>query len=166
MLDVLQILPTSKDRSRLSWNILISGFSRHGGFQKARETFHQMLEEGPTPNHVTFVSLLSACNHGGLVDEGLAYFSLMNIDFGVSPEIEHCVCIVDLLGRMGRFIDAENFIKEMQVASNDVLWRSLLSACRTHNNLELGKKAAENLLELDPSDDSAHVLLSHMCATN
>ncbi|KAF6139322.1 hypothetical protein GIB67_021532 [Kingdonia uniflora] len=67
---------------------------------------------------------------------------------------------------MGRFIDAENFIKEIPVAPNDVLWRSLLSACRTHNNLELGKKATENLLELDPSDDSAHVLLSNMCATN
>ncbi|OVA11828.1 Pentatricopeptide repeat [Macleaya cordata] len=166
MVDVLKILPEPSNRSRLSWNILISGFSRHGFFKEALETFHEMLQVGIKPDHVTFVSLLSACNHGGLIDEGLAYFSSMTSEFGVTPGIEHCVCIIDLLGRSGRLGEAEKFITEMPIPPNDLVWRSLLSACRNHNNLELGKKAAERLLELDPSDDAAYVLLSNVCAIN
>ncbi|XP_010242885.1 PREDICTED: pentatricopeptide repeat-containing protein At3g24000, mitochondrial [Nelumbo nucifera] len=164
--DVLKILPEPSSRSRMSWNILISGFARHGDFKKAREAFHEMVQLGPNPDHVTFVSLLSACSHGGLVDEGLAYYSLMSSEFGVLPGMEHCVCMVDLLGRSGRFDDAERFIKEMPVPPNDLVWRSLLASCRTHGNLELGKIAAKNLLKLDPSDDSAYVLLSNVCATS
>ncbi|KAF8412703.1 hypothetical protein HHK36_000671 [Tetracentron sinense] len=164
--DVLKILPKQSIRSRLSWNILISGFARHGYFQKAREAFHEMLQVGSKPDHVTLVSLLSACNHGGLVDEGLSYFASMTSAFGVPPGIEHFVCIIDLLGRSGRLFDAEKFIKEMPIPPNDLVWRSLLAACRTHGNLELGRKAAEHLFKLDPSDDSAYVLLSNICAIN
>ncbi|KAK9108978.1 hypothetical protein Sjap_017038 [Stephania japonica] len=166
MEDVLRMVPESTNRSRLIWNTLISVYSRHGYFEKAKETFHQMLEQGPKPDHVTFVALLSACNHGGLVHEGLSYFSSMTAEFKIPPGIEHCVCIIDLLGRSGRLAEAEKFIAEMPVHPNDLVWRSLLSACRTHNNLDLGKKAAEHLLELDPSDDSAYVLLSNICAIN
>ncbi|CBI24193.3 unnamed protein product, partial [Vitis vinifera] len=166
MHDVLKMLPQPINRSRLSWNILISAFARHGCFQKARETFHEMLKLGPKPDHVTFVSLLSACNHGGLVDEGLAYYDSMTREFGVFPGIEHCVCIIDLLGRSGRLSHAEGFIKEMPVPPNDLAWRSLLAACRIHGNLELARKTAEHLLELDPSDDSAYVLYSNVCATS
>ncbi|KAJ4981404.1 hypothetical protein NE237_032241 [Protea cynaroides] len=166
MEDVLKILPKPSNRSRLSWNILISGFARHGHFKKARESFHEMLQWGLDPDHVTFVALLSGCSHGGLVDEGLAYFASMTSEFGVLPGIEHCVCIIDLLGRSGRLLDAERFIQEMPVPPNDLVWRSLLAACRTHRNLELGRIAAENLLKLNPSDDSAYVLLSNVCAIN
>lgn len=102
--DVLRLLPQPFNRSRLSWNILISAFARHGHFQKARETFSEMLEMGMKPDHVTFVSLLSACNHGGLVDEGLSYYATMSKDFNVTPGKEHCVCIIDLLGRSGRLL--------------------------------------------------------------
>lgn len=165
MEDVLKLLPAPTNRSRLSWNILISSFAKHGCFQKAREAFHEMLNLGTKPDHVTFVSLLSACSHGGLVDDGLAYYYAMTTEFGVPPGIEHCVCIIDLLGRSGRLAEAENFIKGMVVQPNDLVWRSLLAACKIHRNVELGRKAAEHLLELDPSDDSAYVLLSNVCAT-
>ena len=163
--DVLRILPSPFNRSRLSWNILISSFAKHGCFQKAKETFHEMLKWGEKPDHVTFVSLLSACSHGGLVDEGLEYYALMKTKFSVPQAIEHCVCIIDLLGRSGRLGEAEDFIKQMPVPPNDLVWRSLLSSCKIHHNLELGRKAAEHLLELDPSDDSAYVLYSNVCAT-
>ncbi|KAL5977493.1 hypothetical protein ACLOJK_021840 [Asimina triloba] len=164
--DVLKILPKSNKRSRLTWNILISGFARQGNFEKAREAFHEMLDMGVTPDYVTFVSLLSACNHAGLVDDGLAFFDLMTREFGILPGIEHCVCIVDLLGRSGRLGDAKRFIEDMPVAPNDLIWRSLLAACRSHGNLELGRQAAQSLLEMDPSDDSAYVLLSNAYAVN
>ncbi|KAJ6288862.1 hypothetical protein OIU76_024775 [Salix suchowensis] len=163
--DVLRIIPRPADRSRLSWNILTSSFSRHGFFEKAKETFHEMINLGVKPDHVTFVSLLSACSHGGLVEEGLAYYDSMIKEFGIPAKIGHCVCIIDLLGRSGRFSEAETFIKDMPVSPTDFVWRSLLAACKIHGNLELGRKAVENLLKLDPSDDSAYVLYSNICAT-
>lgn len=164
--DVLKIIPEPNMRSRLSWNILISSFARHGYFQKARETFHEMVQHGSKPDHVTFVSLLSACSHGGLVDEGLAYFASMTSVFGVPSAIQHCVCIVDLLGRSGRLAEAEEFIANMPVPPNDFIWRSLLAACRIHGNRDSGEKAAKRLLESNPSDDSAYVLYSNVCAAS
>ncbi|KAF5728110.1 Tetratricopeptide repeat-like superfamily protein isoform 1 [Tripterygium wilfordii] len=164
--DVLRILPQPIDRSQLSWNILISAFARHGCFQEAREAFHEMLKLGRRPNHVTFVSLLSACSHGGLVEEGLAYYSMMTQEFGIPPGIKHCVCVIDLLGRSGRLAEAETFINEMPVPPSDFVWRSLLAACKIHGNLDLGRKAAERIFELDPSDDSAYVLYSNICSTS
>ncbi|KAK7281498.1 hypothetical protein RIF29_09552 [Crotalaria pallida] len=164
--DVFKILPQSRSRSLRSWNILISALARHGCVQQAREAFHEMLDLGLKPDHVTFVSLLSACCHGGLVDEGLAYFSSMTTAFSVPIEIEHCVCIIDLLGRSGRLAEAEAFINKMPVPPTDLVWRSLLAACKTHGNLELGKKAADCLFEMDSSDDSAYVLYSNVCASS
>ncbi|XP_065864958.1 putative pentatricopeptide repeat-containing protein At3g23330 [Euphorbia lathyris] len=163
--DVLRIIPQPLQRSRLSWNILISSFAKHGCFDKARETFHEMLKLGVKPDHVTFVSLLSACSHGGLVEEGLAYYNSMTKEFDVRVGINHCVCIVDLLGRSGRLAEAEAFIKQMPVPPTDLIWRSLLAASKTHCNLELGRKAAENIFKIDPSDDSAYVLYSNVCAS-
>ncbi|KAH6837166.1 Tetratricopeptide repeat superfamily protein [Perilla frutescens var. hirtella] len=164
--DLLKLIPEPKNRSRLSWNILISAFARHGCFQQARETFHEMVAQGTKPDHVTFVSLLSACSHGGLADEGLGYFASMTTDFGVPAAIEHCVCIVDLLGRSGRISEAEAFIAEMPVPPTDFIWRSLLAASKIHGHFELGKKAAQRLLAENPSDDSAYVLYSNACATS
>ncbi|KAF5189885.1 Pentatricopeptide repeat-containing protein [Thalictrum thalictroides] len=164
--DVLQMLPAPENRSRSSWNILISAFSRQGYCKEASKAFEDMLQVGQKPDHITFISLLSAFNHGGLVDEGLACFTRMASEFQIHPRIEHCACVVDLLGRAGRLIDAENFIKKMPIQPNDLIWRSLLSACRTHNNVELGRKAAEHLLDFDSLDDSAYVLLSNVYALN
>ncbi|KAJ9139607.1 hypothetical protein P3X46_030325 [Hevea brasiliensis] len=163
--DVLRIIPQPLERSRLSWNIMISSFARHGFFEKAKETFNEMMKLGVKPDHVTFVSLLSACSHGGLVEEGLAYYHSMIKEFGIPAGIKHCVCVVDLLGRSGRLSEAETFIKEMPVPPTDLVWRSLLAACKIHGNLEIGRKAAENLFKLDPSDDSAYVLYSNVCAS-
>ncbi|RYQ86872.1 hypothetical protein Ahy_B10g106486 [Arachis hypogaea] len=164
--DVFKILPQPRNRSRRSWNILISALARHGFFQQAREVFHEMVDMGLRPDHVTFVSLLSACSHGGLVDEGLAYFSSMTDEYGVPTGIEHCTCIIDLLGRAGRLAEAEAFIDKMPVAPNDLVWRSLLAACKIHGNLELGRRAADRLFELDSLDDSAYVLYSNVCASS
>ncbi|KAB1216937.1 hypothetical protein CJ030_MR4G016050 [Morella rubra] len=125
-----------------------------------------MLKLGVKPDHVTFVSLLSACSHAGLVDEGLAYYASMTTEFGVPAGVEHCACIIDLLGRSGRLAEAETFIEDMPVAVNDFIWRSLLAACKTYGNLELAKKAAGHLFEMAPSDDSAYVLYSNVCATS
>nr|GEV55745.1 pentatricopeptide repeat-containing protein At3g24000, mitochondrial [Tanacetum cinerariifolium] len=164
--DVLKMLPGPNTRTHVTWNILISAYARQGSFQDAQDVFHEMVNTGLKPNHVTFVSLLSACSHGGLVDEGLEYYSLMTTKYGVPVGIEHCVCIIDLLGRSGRLTEAENFIKNMPVTPNDFVWRSLLAACRIHGNSQLGKRALNHLLKSNPSDDSAFVLYSNVCATS
>ncbi|KAG0449949.1 hypothetical protein HPP92_027011 [Vanilla planifolia] len=162
--DFLKLLPEPSDRSRVSWNIMISCYARHGHLMEAEHTFNQMLLVGPKPDYVTFVSLLSACSHAGLVDKGRAYYKLMISKFGMYPRIEHCVCMVDLLGRAGRLAEAEKFIENMPLLPNGLIWRSLLSSCRTHRNLDIGQKAAEHLLHLEPLDDSAYVLLSNAYA--
>ncbi|KAK8971144.1 Pentatricopeptide repeat-containing protein [Platanthera guangdongensis] len=162
--DVLKLLPEPSQRSRLSWNIMISCYARHGQLLEAEETFGKMLLVGPKPDHVTFVSLLAACNHAGLVEKGLEYYNMMSSEFGISPRIEHCACIIDLLGRSGRLAEAEKFAGDMPVTPNGLIWRSLLSASRTHRRLDIGEKAARHLLQLNPSDDSAYVLLANAYA--
>ncbi|XP_071690602.1 pentatricopeptide repeat-containing protein At2g03880, mitochondrial-like [Rutidosis leptorrhynchoides] len=164
--DVLKMLPEPKTRPRVLWNILISAFARQGSFVEAQEAFHEMIRTGLKPDHVTFVSILSACSHGGLVDEGLAYYSSMTPKFGVKIGIEHCVCVIDLLGRSGRLKEAEDFILKMPVQPNDFVWRSLLAACRIHGDSRLGRLAVDHLLDTNPSDDSAFVLFSNVCATS
>ncbi|KAL5203551.1 hypothetical protein ABZP36_008422 [Zizania latifolia] len=164
--EMLKILPDQSIRPQQCWNTLISGYSRYGYFKDAEDTFWQMVSMGRKPDYVTFVALLSACSHAGLVDKGIDYYNSMASMFAVSPGIKHCVCIVDLLGRLGRFEEAEKFIEEMPILPNDLIWRSLLSSSRTHKNLDIGRKAAKKLLELDPFDDSAYVLLSNLYATN
>lgn len=164
--EMLKMLPDPAIRPQQCWNTLISGYARYGYFKEAEETFKHMISVGRTPDYVTFVTLLSACSHAGLVDKGIDYYNSMSSVFGVSPGIKHCVCIVDILGRLGRFAEAEKFIEDMPVLPNDLIWRSLLSSSRTHKNLDIGRKAAKRLLELDPFDDSAYVLLSNLYATS
>lgn len=163
--EVVKMLPPSVNRSLPSWNILISAFGRHGYFEEVCETFHEMLEMGIKPGHVTFVSLLTACSHGGLVDQGLEYYDMIARDFGLKPAIEHCICVIDLLGRSGRLAEAETFISKMPMKPNDLVWRSLLASCKIHGDLDRGRKAAENLSNLEPEDDSVYVLSSNMFAT-
>ncbi|KAF3493362.1 hypothetical protein DY000_02054961 [Brassica cretica] len=163
--EAVKMLPPSVNRSLPSWNILISAFGRHGYFEKVCETFHEMVESGTKPGHVTFVSLLTACSHGGLVDQGLAYYDMIARDFGIKPAIEHCVCVIDLLGRSGRLAEAETFISNMPMKPNDLVWRSLLASCKIHGDLDRGRRAAEHLSKLEPEDDSVYVLSSNMFAT-
>jgi len=164
--DMLKMLPDPASRPTQCWNTLISSYARYGYLKEAEDTFKHMVSIGRKPDYVTFVALLSACSHAGLVDKGINYYNSMASTYGVPPGIKHCVCIVDLLGRLGRFAEAEKFIEEMPVLPNDLIWRSLLSSSRTYKNLDIGRKAAKNLLELDPFDDSAYVLLSNLYATN
>eukprot|EP01018_Ginkgo_biloba_P019393 Gb_22805 [translate_table: standard] len=152
------------ERDMVSWTVLILGYAQHGRAKEALQLFDQMQEGGMKPNHVTFVGVLSACSHVGLVDEGCFYFDSMRKDHGITPGVEHCACIVDLFGRAGRLDEAEHFISEMQFESDAVVWRALLSACRIHGNIDMGNRAAEHILELEPQDAATYVLLSNIYA--
>ncbi|XP_057856631.2 pentatricopeptide repeat-containing protein At3g24000, mitochondrial [Cryptomeria japonica] len=148
----------------LSWNSMIAGYAQHGYGKKALQLFEQMQKTGMKPNHITFIGVLSACSHSGLVNEGVDLFDSMNQEHVIVPRVEHYVCMVDLLGRAGYLHEAENIINTMPYKPNDYVWRSLLGSCRIHGNEEIGLHAAECLLELQPQDDAAYVLLSNIYA--
>ncbi|CAN6351962.1 unnamed protein product [Urochloa humidicola] len=151
-------------RNEVSWNTIITSCSQHGRGLEALDLFYQMKQEGLKPNDVTFIGVLAACSHVGLVEEGLSHFKSMSNEYGVTPIPDHYACVVDILGRAGQLDRARKFVEEMPVAADAMVWRTLLSACKVHKNIEIGELAARHLLELEPHDSASYVLLSNAYA--
>ncbi|KAK8921494.1 Pentatricopeptide repeat-containing protein [Platanthera zijinensis] len=149
-----------------SWNSLMVGYAQFGYGRESLELFKRMQYSGIKPNHVTFVGVLSACSHIGLVDEGLHYYDMMSSTYDICPTREHCSCIVDLLSRAGRLSDAEIFIQKIPIEPDAIMWKTLLAASRVHNNMEIGKRAAERLLCVDPYNSAAYILLCNIYASS
>ncbi|TVU36462.1 hypothetical protein EJB05_18397, partial [Eragrostis curvula] len=145
---------------------MISAYGFHGHGQKAVELFKHMINGGVEPNEVTFLALLYACSHSGLKDEGMDCFELMTKTYGLQPSIEHYTCIVDLLGRSGCLNEAEALILLMPVRPDAVIWKTLLSACKTQKNFDMAERIARRVIELDPNDSAPYVLLSNIRATS
>ncbi|GJS44241.1 pentatricopeptide repeat-containing protein [Tanacetum coccineum] len=143
----------------VSWSVMICSTAHHGCAKEALTLFDLMISMGIAPNDVAFLGVLTACSHGGLVEEGLRYYETMKRDYNITPTEKHCACIVDLFGLAGRLSDAKSFITNSSFSDAPVMWRSLLSSCRTHKNMEIGKQVAERLTELDPQSSSSYVLL-------
>lgn len=118
------------------------------------------------PDHVAFLSVLSACSHGGLIVEGWECFNSMSRDFQVTPRPEHYACMVDLLGRAGRLNEARDFIERMPTRPDAGVWGALLGACRIHLNVELAEVAAKYLFELDADNPGRYVLLSNIYSSS
>jgi len=147
-------------RDVVSWNVMIAGYAMHGFGRQAIQLFEQMLQFGISPEHATFVGVLSACCHAGLVDEGWRYFYCMSQYYHITPTVEHYGCMVDLIGRAGHLDEAQDFINKMPMEPDAAVWGALLGACRIHTNVEIGEYAAEQLLELNPKSVTPYVLLS------
>eukprot|EP01018_Ginkgo_biloba_P030770 Gb_22711 [translate_table: standard] len=152
------------ERDVVSWNAMIAAYGMHGHGEDALALFTQMQITGMKPDHVTFIGVLTACRHAGLVDEGWQYFNCISRDYGITPMVEHYACMVDLLGRAGQLDEAHDFIKKMPIDPGASVWGALLFACRIHCNIELGECASERLLELEPSNAGNYVLLSNIYA--
>ena len=148
------------------WTALISGYGQHGKVVEVLESFHRMKTEGFKPDYVTFLSVLSACSHGGLLDEGWAYFSSKTKDYGIQPRGQHYAAIVDLLGRAGRLQEAYEFVLNSPCKEHSVIWGALLGACRVHGDMNLIKLAAKKLFELEPENPGKYVVLSNAYATS
>lgn len=147
-----------------AWTALINGYAQYGLVSKAMLLFEKMLKQGIIPNAATFVAILSACCRAGLVNEGMRIFHLMEKNYGVNPTLEHYACVVDLLGRSGCLQEAMEFIQEMPIEPDAVIWGALLNACWFWMDMELGERVAEKMLSLDPKPASAYILLSNMYA--
>ncbi|KAJ8899704.1 hypothetical protein K2173_019402 [Erythroxylum novogranatense] len=154
-----------KQRNEVSWTSLMTGYGMHGYGEETLKVFDQMRAVGFVPDGVTFLVVLYACNHCGMVDQGIKYFNGMNKDFGVIPGEEHYACMVDLLSRSGRFSEAMKLIESMPVDPTPIVWVALLGGCRIHANVELGEYAASRLSELNSENDGSFTLLSNIYAS-
>ncbi|CAK9178366.1 unnamed protein product [Ilex paraguariensis] len=147
---------------RIAWTAMLAANAVHGYGRDAIELFELMVEKGLQPDHVTFIHLLSACSHSGLVDEGKRYFEVMSTVYRVEPKLDHYSCMVDLFGRSGNLKDARMMVERMPMEPNAGVWGALLNACKVHGNIELGKEAAEKLCALNPSDGRNYIMLSNI----
>ncbi|XP_016461596.2 pentatricopeptide repeat-containing protein At3g49710-like [Nicotiana tabacum] len=162
--DARLLFDTMPEHNAVTLNSMIAGYAQHGHGVESLLLFEWMLERNLTPTNITFISVLSACAHTGKVEEGKKYFGLMTDKFGIKPEVEHYSCMIDLLGRAGKLEEAERLIETMPYNPGTIGWGSLLGACRTHGNIELATKAANQCVQLDPSNAAPYVMLVHMKA--
>ncbi|KAJ0080844.1 hypothetical protein Patl1_10699 [Pistacia atlantica] len=149
----------------VAWTAMISGYGMHGYGTQAVELFHQMRVHGRRPNSVTFVAVLSACAHAGLVHEGRQIFKSMRQEYGLMPVVEHHVCMVDMFGRAGLLNEAYVFIKEViRERPAPAVWTAMLGACKMHKNFDMGVEVAEHLLSVEPENPGHYVMLSNIYA--
>ncbi|XP_010916602.1 pentatricopeptide repeat-containing protein At4g33990 [Elaeis guineensis] len=162
--DAMLLFEQVPKRSTGPWNAIIAGHGVHGHGDKVLRLFSDMQQEGVKPDHVTFVSLLAACSHAGLVDQGRQCFQIMQKTYGIEPATKHYACMVDLLGRAGQLDAAYEFIKSMPLEPDSGVWGAFLGACRIHGNVEMGALVSNYLFEIDPENVGYYVLLSNMYA--
>ncbi|XP_016569548.2 pentatricopeptide repeat-containing protein At2g29760, chloroplastic [Capsicum annuum] len=152
-------------RCIITWTTMISGLAVNGHCREAVELYGQMSLEVVEPDDVVFIAVLSACTHGGLLEEGKRVFYQMVNKFGIKPRIEHYGCMVDLLGRAGKFEEALSFIKSMHLEPNRVIWATLLSACKTYRNGELLESLTRRILEQEPNNPSYLTLIMNLSSS-
>lgn len=148
----------------VSWNALLAGFSRQGNYAMTLELYEDMQRARVKPNGVTFLLLLAACSHVGLLDKGVEFFESMSQDHRITPQVEHYASMVDLFGRAGYFTEVKDLLSKMPVEPDLGVWLSLLGSCRNHGKITLGETAFQNALQMDPKHPAAYVLMSNMYA--
>ncbi|CAM8996931.1 unnamed protein product [Rhodiola kirilowii] len=151
-------------KNLLSYSVMISGLAIHGRGEESFNVFSELLAAGLKPDHIVFVGVLSACSHAGLVKEGLNYFDKMRDEFKIQPTIQHYGCLVDLMSRSGMISEALALISTMPMEPNDVCWRSLLSGCKVHQELDIGVLAAKHLQKLSTENASDFIMLANIYA--
>ncbi|PSR86930.1 Pentatricopeptide repeat-containing protein [Actinidia chinensis var. chinensis] len=160
----IQVFENMKHKSVITWTTIISGLALHGLGREALEMFSRMERESMKPNDITFIAVLSACSHVGLVEMGRSYFNIMYSRYGLKPKIEHYGCMIDLLGRSGCLQEAQDLVSEMPFEANRAIWGSLLSASRIHGDVELAERAMQHLTMVEPHNSGNYMLLSNTYA--
>ncbi|CAL8177762.1 unnamed protein product [Prunus armeniaca] len=164
--EAVEVFGKMQERDVSSYNSMIEGLAMHGKSNEAVEMFWTMIKQGLRPNSITFVKVLNACSHGGLLELGFEIFHSMTTRHGIQPQIEHYGCMVDLLGRSGQLEEAYSFITKMKMAPDHIMLGALLSACKIHGNLELGERVAKILVNCGDADSGTYVLLSNVYSSS
>ncbi|KAG0459259.1 hypothetical protein HPP92_022387 [Vanilla planifolia] len=162
-----KVFEEMEERNILSWNAMVGALGMNGCAVQALATLKLMTLDHVKPNEVTILSLLSACSHGGLIQEGLLLFQRMSKCYSLKPSIEHYSCIVDMLARAGNLSGGLEMIRKMYedgTQAGPAAWGALLSACRRFGDCELGENVAARILELEPLSSAGYVLSSSMYA--
>lgn len=159
-----RVFDRTSRRNLTAWNSMINCFALHGQSDSAISVFEEMIRhDGDVkPDAVTFIGLLNACTHGGLVEQGRCYFSLMTNVYEIEPQIEHYGCLIDLLGRAGLFDEAMQVVREMRIPPDEVVWGSLLNGCKIHGCTDLAEFAVKRLIELDPNNGGYRIMLANV----
>ncbi|KAJ8749607.1 hypothetical protein K2173_026256 [Erythroxylum novogranatense] len=161
----LNVFRSMKRKNTFTWNVVIKGLAFAERGQEAIWLFNRMEQDGFKADEVTFVNVLSACSHSGLVDIGRKIFSsLVGGKYGVSPNAKHYACMIDLFARAGCLGEAFKFINEMPFQPTESMWVSLLAGCRSHENLELSEIVGKKLVEVNPESSVYYVALSNLYA--
>ncbi|KAM0954298.1 putative tetratricopeptide-like helical domain superfamily [Dioscorea sansibarensis] len=158
------VFQNSSEKSVASWNAMISAYGFHGQGKKAIELFSKMSESSIKHTKSTYIAILSACSHSGLIHEAWKHYNCMLKEHGIKPTTEHHVCIVDMLGRAGMISEAFEFINKLPVRAESGIWGALLSACVDHGDVKIGNSSAENLFCLEPVNTGYYITLSNLYA--
>lgn len=162
--DARLVFDRIKDKDVVVWNSMILGYAIHGFSRDALQLFNEMYMIGHRPTNVTFIAILSACGHSGLVREGWSFFHSMKDEYEMEPKIEHYGCMVNLLGRAGHLEEAYDLVKNMKIEPDSVLLGALLGACRLHGNIALGEEIAEFMVGKKLANSGTYILLSNIYA--
>ncbi|XP_009761187.1 putative pentatricopeptide repeat-containing protein At2g01510 [Nicotiana tabacum] len=165
MKDAIEVFKEMPDRNIVCWNALISAYAQNGDAEATFSSFRDMIESGIYPDSVSFLSVLTACRHRGLVEKALWNFNSMTQVYNLDARKEHYATMIDVLCRSGRFNEAEKLISEMPFEPDEIMWSSVLNSCRIHKNQDLAKKAADQLFKMDAlRDAAAYVNMSNIYA--
>ncbi|KAK1358366.1 Pentatricopeptide repeat-containing protein [Heracleum sosnowskyi] len=164
--EAISVFNQLRVKDLVSWTSMIMAYGSHGQACEALKLFKEMQKSNIKPDRVTFLAVISACSHAGLVDEGLYYYSTMINNYGIQPTIAEQSCLIDLLGRAGKLQEAYGILQRTPNMKDDIdLLSTLLSACHMHGELELGEEIASLLIERDPNDPSTYIILAKMYAS-
>ncbi|CAL5048651.1 unnamed protein product [Urochloa decumbens] len=152
-------------RNMITWNAMICGFAQNGHGEQAISLFNEMVREGVKPDYISFIGVLFACSHTGMVEEGRNYFNSMTRDYGIAPGIEHYNCMVDLLSRVELLEEAEDLVNKSPFRDDSSLWAAILGACATHTNPDVAVRVAKKMMELEPQYHLSYVLLENVYRT-
>ncbi|EYU21889.1 hypothetical protein ABFS82_01G024500 [Erythranthe guttata] len=161
-----KVFRSMRAKNVVSYTVMITGYGENGFGKEAVRLFEEMEVENIEPDSVTYLAVLSACSHSGLVEESLDFFSRLCDDRRVKPSVEHYACMVDVLGRVGRLEEAKELIEKMPLRANVGIWQTLLNGCRLHKNVEMGRRVGDVLLRLDGENLVNYVLISNMLSDN
>uniref|UniRef100_A0A0D3H1P6 Pentacotripeptide-repeat region of PRORP domain-containing protein n=1 Tax=Oryza barthii TaxID=65489 RepID=A0A0D3H1P6_9ORYZ len=162
--EAVAVFDAMQERDVRAWTVMIMGFGVNGQAGEVISLFRSMEEDGVVPNEVTFLAVLNACSHGGLVSEGKKFMESMVLQYGIFPNTEHYGCIIDLLGRAGRLDEAYELIASLSSQGDATAWRALLAACRVHGNVNLGRMVQARLDNMGDYHPSDAILLSNTYA--
>ncbi|KAK6157675.1 hypothetical protein DH2020_011923 [Rehmannia glutinosa] len=158
----IDVFKSMDKKDLISWNTIINALAVHGHGDDALSIFDEMKDFGEKPDGITFIGILCACSHMGLVKDGLDHFHSMISEYSIEPQIEHYGCVVDLLARNGLLEQAMEFVHKMPIKADSVIWTALLAASRVHKKIEFAEVSLRKLIEIDPKNPANYVMLSNI----